>query len=108
MELFDMMGIDIGYVLLGTIAAAVVLLILVIVLFVKLSKLTKRYNGFMAGKDGTSLEEAVTKRFSEVDMIKENITVINGKLKTIDHTLLHTYQKMSLRKYDAFQRWEEA
>lgn len=103
MELFEMMGIDIGYVLIGTIAAALLLLILTIVLFVKLNKLTKKYNGFMKGKDGVSLEEEVTKRFSEIDGIKENITDINGRLKNIDGTLLHTYQKMALVKYDAFQ-----
>ena len=98
-----MIGIDAGYVLIGTIAAALLLFILVIVLFVKQSKLVKKYESFMQGADGNSLESVVTKRFSEVDTLKENVLQINGRLEKIDHTLLHTYQKMSLVKYDAFQ-----
>ena len=103
MEVFNMIGIDAGYVLIGTIAAALLLFILVIVLFVKQSKLVKKYESFMQGADGNSLESVVTKRFSEVDTLKENVLQINGRLEKIDHTLLHTYQKMSLVKYDAFQ-----
>lgn len=103
MELFNMIGIDAGYVLIGTAATALLLFILVIILFVKQSKLVKKYNDFMQGAEGKSLEAVVTQRFSEIDGIKENLVEVNGRLEKIDGTLLHTYQKMSLRKYDAFQ-----
>lgn len=103
MELFDMIGIDAGYVLIGALAAILILMILIIVLFVKHSRMVKKYQTFMAGADGNSLEPVITKRFSEVDTLKENIVEINGRLKIIDNTLLHTYQKMALIKYDAFQ-----
>lgn len=103
MEIFDMIGIDAGYVLLGALAAIVILLILIIVLFVKQKKLVKKYESFIRGADGASLETLITQRFSEVDALKENTAEINEKLEKIDHTLLHTYQKMALVKYDAFQ-----
>lgn len=103
MEIFDMIGIDAGYVLLGTLAMILILFILVILLFVKNKKLVKKYESFMKGADGTSLESMVTQRFSEVDQIKDNVIEINGRLEKMDQILLHTYQKMSLVKYDAFQ-----
>lgn len=103
MEIFDMIGIDAGYVLLGTLAMILILFILVIVLFVKNKKLVRKYESFMKGADGTSLESMVTQRFSEVDQIKDNVIEINGRLEKMDQILLHTYQKMSLVKYDAFQ-----
>lgn len=103
MELFDMIGIDAGYVLIGALAVILILLILIIVLFVKHGRLVKKYQTFMAGADGNSLESVIVKRFSEVDTLKENIVEINGRLQIIDNTLLHTYQKMALIKYDAFQ-----
>lgn len=103
MEIFDMIGIDAGYVLLGTLAMILILFILDILLFVKNKKLVRKYESFMKGADGTSLESMVTQRFSEVDQIKDNIIEINGRLEKMDQILLHTYQKMSLVKYDAFQ-----
>lgn len=104
MELFDMIGVDAGYVLIGALAVILILLILIIVLFVKHSRLVKKYKAFMTGADAASLESVVTKRFSEVDTLKGNITEINRRLEVIDNTLLHTYQKMALVKYDAFQK----
>lgn len=103
MEIFDMIGIDAGYVLLGTLAMILILFVLVILLFVKNKKLVRKYESFMKGADGTSLESMITQRFSEVDQIKDNVIEINGRLEKMDQILLHTYQKMSLVKYDAFQ-----
>lgn len=108
MEIFDMIGIDVGYVLIGTLAGTVVialiLFILVIVLFSKQKKLVQKYENFMQGAEGNSLEELVTKRFSEIDELKENFTEANSRLGKIDDTLVHTYQKMSIVKYNAFHQ----
>lgn len=103
MELFDMIGIDAGYALIGAIATILLLLILIIVLFIKNNRLVKKYEAFMKGADGTSLESVVTKRFSEIDVLKDNIVEIKERLEKTDHTLQYTYQKMALVKYDAFQ-----
>lgn len=103
MELFDMLGIDGGYVLLGAIAAVLILFILVIVLFTKQKKLVKKYESFMKGAEGSSLEDLVTKRFSEIDSMKDTMVQLDQRLKKNEAGLLHTFQKMSLVKYDAFQ-----
>lgn len=98
-----MLGIDAGYVILGLLGVAVLLFILVIVLFVKQSRLMKRYQSFMKGEKASSLEQLVTKRFAEVDELKEHAKKVDESIRKIDRTLLHTYQKMSVVKYDAFE-----
>ncbi len=103
MKLFEQLGIDPGYVLIGTVAAAFLLLILVIVLFVKLCKLNKRYKGFMEGQDGRSLEDAVMLKFKEIDTIKEILKKYQVHFNVTDEALKTTYQKLGIVKYDAFK-----
>ncbi len=102
-EIFNYIGIDMGWVLIGTIAVCLLLLILVIVLFVKNHNLRKSYQSFMSGEDGRSLEKIITERFKEIDNLNSHIKIVDSRLNKIDGILLHTYKKMVLRKYDAFQ-----
>lgn len=80
-----------------------ILLVLVIVLFVKQRKLLKKYEAFMGGEDGKTLEEEVLRRFKEIQDLKEEQLEIQNHLKKIDETLLITYQKVGIVKYNAFQ-----
>lgn len=102
-EIFNYIGIDMGWVLIGAVAACLLMLILIIVLFVKNHNLKKTYRSFMAGENGKSLEKVITERFKEIDELNSHIKVVDNRLEKIDGTLLHTYKKMALRKYDAFQ-----
>lgn len=103
MVLFDSIGLDIGYVLLGTIGVVLVLFILLIVIMVKHKNLKKKYNQFMIGEDAKSLEKAITERFKEIEDIKEHMNKNDGRLDGIDNFLLKTFNKMSIVKYDAFR-----
>lgn len=103
MEVFDYVGIDIGYVLLGTIAFCFIMFITLIVVLVKQKNLKKKYNAFMGGNDAKALEEIIIGRFREVEYVKEQLGVVDLHLKQIDETLLTTYKKMALLKYDAFR-----
>lgn len=88
---------------LALIGVVLVLLVLVIVLFVKQRKLIKKYEAFMGGEDGKTLEEEVLRRFKEIQELKEEQSEIQNHLKKIDETLLITYQKVGIVKYNAFQ-----
>lgn len=103
MNIFDELGIDIGYVLLGVAAFAIILFILVIILFVKTKNLKKKYKSFMSGSDGKNLEEIILSRFSEIDFLKLENKKVRTKLENISETLLTTYQKVGIVKYDAFK-----
>lgn len=103
MELFNQIGIDVGYVVLGIMGFALILLVLVIVNSVKYSKLKKRYEAFMLGEDGKSLEKNFSEKFQFIEELKDKTKEIDGTLDKMQNTLHHTYQKIGIVKYDAFK-----
>lgn len=102
-EIFNYIGIDMGWVLIGAVTSCLLMFVLIIILFMQNNKLKKSYDTFMAGEDGKSLEEILRERFDEVDDLKEDIKGIDKHLEKIDGILLNTYTKMALLRYDAFQ-----
>ena len=103
MELFNQFGIDIGYVIIGVAAAALLELILIIVLFAKNSGLKKKYKKFMTGAEGSNLEKLVIQKFERLEQIEIEETKIEKQIKKIEKSFVHTYQKMGIVKYDAFK-----
>ena len=103
MSFFDNMGIDVGYALIGTMGVTIILFLFIIILMVKQAKLNKKYKAFMTGATGENLDSAVTERFSVIDQIKKSISGITSHLGKIDETLLTTYRKIGIVKYDAFK-----
>lgn len=80
----------------------VILFILLVVNMGKTNRLRKRYEAFMQGKNAESLEETLSTRIQQIDQLliseKENRT----NIEKISNTLLHTFQKVGMVKYDAF------
>lgn len=103
MDLFNSIGIDGSYVVLGTLAGILVLLILYGVLLSQYKKLKRKYMKFMEGADGKSLEESILHRFEEIDQLKNESIDTKEKLQNISEHLLASYQKVGIIKYDAFK-----
>lgn len=80
----------------------IILLILLIVNMVKTNKIRKKYESFMVGKDGKSLEENLVKRIHQV----EDLLVLEKKneenIEKIFNNLQLNFQKVGMVKYDAF------
>lgn len=100
---FSDFGLSVDVVLLGAIVVILVLLVLCIVLIGKNSSLNKKYDSFMSGKEGKSLEESFQRKFENMDYINEKIKEIDTRLNGIEDNLLKTYQKVGIVKYDAFK-----
>ena len=100
-------GFDLGYLL---IAVAVLLLLLIIVFILlivqiaKVSKLKKRMDKFLLGKDGQSLEEDIASLFEDNKLLKNNTEKNRKDIRTLYKNMESTYQKMGLVKYDAFNQ----
>ena len=101
-ELLELIGIDPAYILIGMTALIVILLITVIVLIVKTSGLKKKYNAFMQGKDGKTLEDTIINRFEQLDETSKLSKANYNEIKKITENLKITYQKVGIVKYDAF------
>ena len=74
-----------------------------IILIVKVRSLTKKYNAFMKGSDGHTLESTILNRFNEIDILKEESKYTAEKLNIACETLITAYQKIGIIKYDAFK-----
>lgn len=100
---FKDFGLETDMMVVISLALIVILLILCIVLLAKSSSLKKRYESFMSGSDGKSLENAFQKRFENMDYINDKLKEVDTRLNRIDTNLLKTYQKIGIVKYDAFK-----
>ncbi|MFU0827724.1 MAG: DUF4446 domain-containing protein [Lachnoclostridium sp.] len=103
MQLFETLGLDASYILIGVSGFCLLLLILVINLMVKVSKLNRKYKRFMGGKDAKSLENKFLTKFAEIDDLKLENMKLKAKTEKISENLLQAYQKVGIIKYDAFK-----
>ena len=101
---------DLGYLLIGMGAVILLLIIFLILLIVqirKTSKLKKRLDKFLSGKDGASLEKDIAGLYEDNKFLKANIIVSFFRfhsLRTLYKNMESAYQKMGLVKYDAFNQ----
>ena len=103
MKLFESVGIDGSYLVLGALIGILILFILLLICLSKIGKMNKKYNAFMKGADGENLEAIILQRFREIDQLNETTGYLSEKITIVNNTLLNTYQKMGIVKYDAFQ-----
>lgn len=104
LTLIGLGSIDIGYILAGIVAVLLILLILLIVLLVKYSKLKKRYDKFMQGKNASSLEEDMHGVFEDMKMLKNNADKNRKDIRILYKNMERTFQKLGIVKYDAFNQ----
>lgn len=97
-------GIDIGYILVGIAAVLLIVLILLIVLLVKYTKIKKRYEKFMSGKNASSLENDIQGVFEDMKLLKTNTDRDKKDIRILYKNLEKTFQKLGIVKYDAFNQ----
>ena len=99
---FVAQSVGMEYVVIGLAAALLLALILVIVALVKVGKLKKRYEKFLSGKDGKSLEESIVKRFDKLNEIIVEQDFLEQEIQRIDEEHKSSFSKMEVYKYNAF------
>ncbi len=97
-------GIDIGYILVGFAAVLLVLFIMLIILLVKYTKIKKRYDKFMKGKNASSLEEDINGAFQDMKALKLNVEKNRKDIRALYKNMEKAFQKVGLIKYDAFNQ----
>ena len=90
------------FILIGMAAVILILLILIIVTMAQNSKLKKKYNKFMLGKDGSSLEDNLIQRVSDIEELIASNKENKKNIERIFDNLNFTFQKVGMVKYDAF------
>ena len=97
-------GIDIGYILAGIAGMLLILLITLIVLIVKYTKIKKRYDKFMSGKNAASLEDDMHSVFEDMKLLKNNVEKNRKDIRVLYKNMEKTFQKLGIVKYDAFNQ----
>ncbi|MCR5330673.1 MAG: DUF4446 family protein [Lachnospiraceae bacterium] len=103
MKIFESIGIDPGYIIIGLFVAVLVMIVLYIIMINKFNKYKETYDSFMQGKDGKDLETAIMDKFSEIDKIKEQNEFNSINIEEIAKSMKYTFQKFGIVKYDAFK-----
>ncbi len=83
--------------------AVITLTVLFIVQLNKYNRLNRKFQAFMVGSDGASLEEKMMLLFTDVRKLKEHDLIHRNDIKDIKNTLLTCFQKVGIVKYDAFR-----
>ena len=104
-DIFGIISIDASYLVLilaGTLLLSIITLILAIIGIVKASKLKKRYNQFMIGSDGESIEKLIKSNLKDVKEIRTTTRKNSEAVTDIYEKLNYTFCKIGVNKYDAF------
>lgn len=97
-------NLDIGYVLLGFLVVILILLVLVIIQISKTSKLKKRYEKFMRGKEVKSLEQEIIGLYEDNKFLKITAEKNKSDIRKLYKKFESAFQKVGLVKYDAFKQ----
>ncbi|MCR5824545.1 MAG: DUF4446 family protein [Lachnospiraceae bacterium] len=77
-------------------------IVLSVIMLLKEMGLQKKYDAFMKGADGASLESSMLTKYKEIDKLKKETKLNAEKLDVACETLINSFQKMGIVKYDAF------
>ena len=101
-RILDSLGFDPGILMIIMMALMVFVLIYMVRVSMKLTRVLKRYRIFMRGKDAVSLEKAFTQRFLDVDKLIEVSKNQANEIARLKEVLARTTNKIGIVKYDAF------
>jgi hypothetical protein len=103
MNIFESLGVSTDLIVIVLAFIVVLQFVWIFVILAKCNKLNKRISKFTTGNDAASLEEIMTKRFSEIRQIVKNEKQQNRDIDDINDKFLTTFCKIGLVKYDAFR-----
>ena len=103
MEEMGMGGLDPFVFIVLFFVISVILIVLFIVQINKYNRLNKKFQAFMLGSDGASLEEKMMALFSDVRRLKEHDLRHRNDIQEIIENVNICYQKIGIVKYDAFR-----
>lgn len=98
---------DLGYLLIVAAVLMVIMIAVIVLLAVqinKVSKLKKRLDKFLIGKDGLSLEEDIVSLCEDNKFLKNSADKNKRDIRNLYKRMETAYQKMGLVKYDAFNQ----
>ncbi len=101
-NILTFLNMDFDVFFIVTCVIMVALVIIIIFLLLDYLKMRKRYNEFMTGESGKSLEYTIYKRFREIDALKEAQKDNDDQIAIIYNKMRNGYSKIGMYRYNAF------
>lgn len=101
-QFFYSLGISTDLLILILIVLVVILLIIVLFLQVKVNYIKSRYDLFMRGRDGATLEDNIVEIYRKLQAIQNKDMANKDVIKVLNRGITSTIQKTGLVKYNAF------
>ena len=95
--------IDPAVVIISLGVITILLLIMTIICILQTSKLYRRYDYFMRGKDAESLESVILDKIDEIKELKVQDRANKDTMRTLTRSVKGSYQKFGMVKYNAFK-----
>jgi hypothetical protein len=97
------MPFDISYVIIALPVLLIILIIVVTICVIKLNKLYRRYDVFMRGKNAETLEYFILEQQDRIEHLETQDKNNKSLIKLLNKSVLDSYQKFGLVKYNAFK-----
>ena len=101
-NLFDMLGIDVGIVVLLLMLLVIIIAVMNVKTSIQLNRLKRKYKIFMKGKDAQSLERAFAGKFKDIDKLTKVNEGYQFDIDMIKRDHNKILSKYGFVKYDAF------
>jgi hypothetical protein len=99
---YGLFSVDAAYIVTGMAVIMLISVILAIIAVCKASSMKKKYRQFMKDSDGNSIEELIKNNLEDLNEIKKVSQQNSENIENIYEKLEYTFQKVGIRKYDAF------
>ena len=93
----------VGYILIGLVVVVLALIAWLVLLQVRLSRMSRQYAQLMIGADGASLEETLYRHVDQVKASLETVSSLQTKVQRMDRTLKHSMQWMGIIRFNPFR-----
>ena len=101
-SIFSSMGIDPGLMIILLLVLEIFLVLAICIMSARMRKLNARYNSFMKGQNGSSLEKDITRRMGKIDKYAQSFGAIDDSIMVLQETMQKSVHKYGIVKYDAF------
>lgn len=101
-NIFDMLGIDVGIVVLLLMILVIIIAVMNVKTSIQLNRLKRKYKIFMKGKDAQSLERAFAGTFKDIDKLTKVNEGYQFDIDMIKRDHNKILSKYGIVKYDAF------
>lgn len=95
--------IDPAVVIIALGVITLLLLIMTVICIMQTSRLYRRYDYFMRGKDAESMEEIILNLLDEVKELKSQDRANKDMMRTLSKNVKESYQKFGMVRYNAFK-----